>query len=175
MSPSWHSTTSNDSSGSARASALASRQSIAATGRHGGRAGGHHHRQAQHRLQDALGIAWQDHDLLFPRHDGRWWNPPAISIAFRRAVERSGVPRSRLHDVRHTHATLLLAAGVNAKVVSERLGHSSVSFTLDTYAHVIPGMQPDAAERFMGLVFGPVDPPLPLSTTPRRNSYERRS
>lgn len=83
------------------------------------------------------------------------WPPP------RRAVERSGVPRIRLHDLRHTHATLLLAAGLNAKVVSERLGHSSVSFTLDTYAHVIPGMQPDAAERFMGLVFGPVDPPLP--------------
>jgi integrase len=67
------------------------------------------------------------------------------------------VPAIRLHDVRHTHATLLLAAGVNPKVVSERLGHSSVAFALDTYAHVIPGMEPDAAERFMGLVFGQVE------------------
>lgn len=113
------------------------------------------HRDVQSRRQEVQGPAWQDHDLLFPRHDGRWWNPPAISIAFRRAVERSGVPRVRLHDLRHTHATLLLSAGVNPKVVSERLGHSSVSFTLDTYAHVLPGMQPDAAERFMGLAFGP--------------------
>ncbi len=61
----------------------------------------------------------------------------------------------RLQDVRHTHASLLLAAGINPKVVSERLGHSSVAFTLDTYAHVMPGMQPEAAERFMELVHGP--------------------
>ncbi len=62
------------------------------------------------------------------------------------------MPRIRLHDVRHTHATLLLAAGVNPKVVSERLGHSSVAFTLDTYAHVMPGMQPEAAEIFHRLI-----------------------
>jgi hypothetical protein len=66
-------------------------------------------------------------------------------------VKRAGVPRIRLHQLRHTHASLLLAAGVNPKVVSERLGHSS--FTLDTYAHVMPGMQPDAAELFIRLVF----------------------
>jgi integrase len=77
--------------------------------------------------------------------------------AFERAVKRAGVPPIRLHDVRHTHATLLLAAGVNPKVVSERLGESSVAFTLDTYAHVMPGMQPEAAEQFMGLVFGPLE------------------
>ncbi len=73
-----------------------------------------------------------------------------------RAVKVAGVPRIRLHDVRHTHATLLLASSVNPKVVSERLGHSSVAFTLDTYAHIMPGMQPEAAERFMELVFGAI-------------------
>jgi integrase len=78
-------------------------------------------------------------------------------LAFRRAVKRSGVRPIRLQDVRHTHASLLLAAGINPKVVSERLGHSSVAFTLDTYAHVMPGMQPEAAERFMELVRGPRD------------------
>lgn len=114
------------------------------------------HLESHERRRQALEPLSEDHDLLFPRPDGRWWNPPAVSLAFRRAVERSGVPRIRLHDLRHTHASLLLAAGVNPKVVAERLGHSSVSFTLDTYAHVLPGMQPDAAERFMGLVFGPV-------------------
>lgn len=113
------------------------------------------HRIAQRALQDAAGNAWQANDLVFPREDGSWWNPPAISLAFQRAVKAAGVPSIRLHDLRHTHATLLLASGVNPKVVSERLGHSSVAFTLDTYAHVMPGMQPEAAERFMELVFGP--------------------
>jgi integrase len=69
-------------------------------------------------------------------------------------VKAAGVPLIRLQDVRHTHASLLLKAGVNPKVVSERLGHSSVAFTLDTYAHVMPGMQPDAAEMFMKMVLG---------------------
>jgi integrase len=55
--------------------------------------------------------------------------------------------------IRHGHASLLLKAGINPKVVSERLGHSSVAVTLDTYAHVMPGMQPEAAERFSDLIF----------------------
>lgn len=115
------------------------------------------HREAQKEHRRSLGDAWQDHDLVFPQADGTWRNPPAISLAFRRAVKAAGVPPIRLHDLRHTHATLLLAAGVNPKVVSERLGHSSVAFTLDTYAHVMPGMQPEAAELFMTLVFGKAD------------------
>ena len=92
--------------------------------------------------------------LVFPRGDGTWWNPPAISLSFARAVKVASVPRIRLHDVRRSHASLLLAAGVNPKVVSERLGHSSVAFTLNTYAHVMPGMQPESAELFDRLVFG---------------------
>ncbi|MBA2729967.1 MAG: site-specific integrase [Euzebyaceae bacterium] len=112
------------------------------------------HRAAQAEAMEAAGPAWKDHDLVFPRGDGTWWNPPAISLSFMRAVKAAGVPRIRLHDVRHSHASLLLAAGVNPKVVSERLGHSSVGFTLDTYAHVLPGMQPESAELFDRLVFG---------------------
>ena len=65
----------------------------------------------------------------------------------------TGLRRIRFHDLRHTHATLLRQAGVNPKVVSERLGHSSVAFTLDTYAHVMPGTQPEAAQRFGDLVW----------------------
>ena len=60
----------------------------------------------------------------------------------------------RLHDLRHTHATLLLAAGVNPKLVSDRLGHSSVAFTLDTYAHAIPGQQAEAAAALARMVDG---------------------
>jgi hypothetical protein len=111
------------------------------------------HRELQAKEREIAGPAWKDHDLVFPRDDGTWYNPPAISLAFGRAVKRAGAPHIRLHDVRHTHATLLLAAGVNPKVVSERLGHSSVAFTLDTYAHVMPGMQPEAAELFDELIF----------------------
>jgi integrase len=69
-----------------------------------------------------------------------------------RAVERTKLPRIRLHDPRHTHATQLLAAGTNVKLVSERLGHSTVAFTLDTYAHVLPGQQADAAAAVAALV-----------------------
>jgi len=112
------------------------------------------HREAQSKHREAVGPAWKDHNLVFPRADGTWWNPPAISLAFHRAVKAAGVPSIRLHDVRHTHASLLLEAGVNPKVVSERLGHSSVAFTLDTYAHVMPGMEPKSAELFDRLVFG---------------------
>ena len=64
--------------------------------------------------------------------DGRPWHPNVISRAFERLVATSGLPRIRLHDLRHTHAGHLLADGVNVKVVSERLGHASVAFTLDT-------------------------------------------
>lgn len=60
-----------------------------------------------------------------------------------------------MHDARHSHATLLLASGVNPKVASERLGHHSVAFTLDVYSHVVPGMQAEAAEQISDLIHGP--------------------
>jgi integrase len=111
------------------------------------------HLEHQDEIRRQVGRGWNEHGLVFPRFDGTWWNPPAITLAFIRAVKKVGVPRIRLQDLRHTHATLLLAAGVNPKVVSERLGHSSVAFTLDTYAHVMPGMQPEAAQLFINHVF----------------------
>jgi integrase len=72
-------------------------------------------------------------------------------------VTRTQVPRIRFHDLRHTHATRLLNAGVLPEVVSERLGHATVALTMDIYAHVIPGMQVEAADRFRNLVFGDDD------------------
>ena len=75
-----------------------------------------------------------------------------IADAFKRKVRSSGLPKIRLHDLRHTHATLLLKAGVPIKVVSERLGHSTPAFTMATYQHVLPGMQREAAETFASLL-----------------------
>jgi integrase len=69
-------------------------------------------------------------------------------------VRGSGLPRIRLHDLRHTYATLALQADIHPKVVSERLGHATVSITLDTYSHAIPALQEDAAERVAKLLFG---------------------
>ncbi|HWB70591.1 MAG TPA: site-specific integrase [Egibacteraceae bacterium] len=112
------------------------------------------HRESQAELRRGAGVAWEDRGLVFTQPNGAWWHPDSVSSAFRRAVKAAGVPVIRLQDVRHTHASLLLKAGINSKVVSERLGHRSVAFTLDTYAHVMPGMQPDAAELFMKLVLG---------------------
>jgi integrase len=71
-------------------------------------------------------------------------------------VKAAGVPRIRLHDLRHTWATLALAAGVPPKVVSERLGHANIQVTMNTYSHVMPGMQADAAEKVAALIFGSV-------------------
>jgi integrase len=75
-----------------------------------------------------------------------------LSDAFKKLVARSGLPSIRFHDLRHTHATLLLKAGVPVKVVSERLGRSTPGFTMATYQHVIPGMQHEAALTFAQLL-----------------------
>jgi len=89
---------------------------------------------------------------MFTTADGRPLHPHVLSQTFTRLIARAGLPRIRLHDLRHTHATLLLKAGVPLKVVSERLGHSSPAFTMAVYQHVLPGMQRDAAELFVGLI-----------------------
>ena len=82
-----------------------------------------------------VGPAFVDHDLAFPRPDGTPTHPEAFSQTFDRAVTRLGLPGVSLHDLRHTHAILLLRAGVPVKVVSERLGHANPAFTLTVYQH----------------------------------------
>ncbi|MGD0998596.1 MAG: site-specific integrase [Thermoleophilia bacterium] len=80
-------------------------------------------------------------------------DPDRVSKCFNAAVRKAMLPRIRLHDPRHTRATLALQAGVHPKVVSERLGHATVSITLDIYSHVIPAMQEEAAALIAELVF----------------------
>ena len=95
-----------------------------------------------------------DNGFVFAKPDGRPIHPDLISQTFQRTVRDLDVTRIRLHDLRHTHATILLQAGVPVKVVSERLGHSSPAFTITTYQHVMPGMQAEAAATFSNAVFG---------------------
>jgi len=102
----------------------------------------------------ALGVRPRDDSLVFAKPDGTPIHPDSYSQHFDRLVAASSVPRIRPHDLRHTHATILLKAGVPAKVVSERLGHANVAFTMSVYQHILPGMQADAAHIFAKLVFG---------------------
>jgi integrase len=81
-------------------------------------------------------------------------HPDSFSQTFDRTVKRLGLPKIRLHDLRHTHATLGLAAGVDAKVMSDRLGHATSAFTQDIYMHAIPAKEEAAAEQIADLVFG---------------------
>lgn len=93
-------------------------------------------------------------DLIFCSGDGRPLHPCHVSKRFALLVAGSPVPAIRLHDLRHTHATVALRAGIHPKIVSERLGHATVSMTLDVYSHAIPHMQKEAADRMGRLVFG---------------------
>lgn len=107
-------------------------------------------RIAEERL--ALGAGWQDTGLVFVREDGAALRPELVSRRFDKHVTDSRLPRIRFHDLRHTSATIALSANVNPKVVSDRLGHSTISITMDTYSHVLPGLQADAAEAMARLV-----------------------
>jgi len=104
------------------------------------------HRKNQLERRVLLGEAWQDFDLVIERGDGGPFPPDSLSRDWYRLVRRIGLPGLRLHDLRHAFATRLLEASVHPKVVSEALGHSSVSFTMDTYQHLMPTMQ-DAATK----------------------------
>ncbi len=91
-------------------------------------------------------------ELAFTNRRGTLVHPHVLSQSFERVARDAGLPRIRFHDLRHTHATLLLKAGVPLKVVSERLGHSTPAFTMTVYQHVLPGMQRDAADLFARLM-----------------------
>jgi integrase len=103
----------------------------------------HAAQQAEERA--LIGAGYVDSGLVFTRPDGRPLHPDLISDWFQRLAREAGLPRIRLHDVRHSYASAALAAGIPAKVVSERLGHANIAITLDTYSHVLPGLDAEAA------------------------------
>jgi hypothetical protein len=103
----------------------------------------------------------RDDSLIFGDLNGSYLNPDRFSRRFTRSIvlARSelgtdAIPMIRIHDLRHTHASVLLAAGTPVKIVSERLGHATVTITLETYQHIMPGMQAEAASMFAALVGG---------------------
>jgi len=108
-------------------------------------------RQAAERL--LMGTGWTGHGLVFCRVDGGLLHPERFSRSFGDRVRQLGLPRVRLHDLRHGWATMALGAGVHPKVVQERLGHANIGITLDVYSHVTAGLHDDAAERVASLVF----------------------
>jgi len=106
------------------------------------------YRENQEAARATLGIPLKDDDLVFSHFDGTPLLPDTISHAWTKIVEHAGLKNFRLHDARHTHASLLLKQNVHPKIVQERLGHATISTTLDLYSHVAPGLQEAAARRF---------------------------
>jgi integrase len=110
----------------------------------------HAARQADER--SAAGEAWSEEGYVFVRVNGRPLQPFAVTKTFHRHVRAACLPKIRLHDLRHTYATLALATGINPRIVSGRLGHSTVALTLDVYAHVLPQQDREAAVVIAGLL-----------------------
>lgn len=112
------------------------------------------HRAVQLQERLLVGSGYVDQGLVFALPDGRPYHPERFSREFDRRVARHGLPRIRTHDLRHTWATLALQSGLDAKIVSERLGHASPVVTLTVYRHVTRPMASDAAERVAAIIFG---------------------
>jgi integrase len=111
-------------------------------------------RRCQNEERLAAGSSWQNYDLVFPSEVGTPLTHPNLTAVFKRVLKNARLRTSlRLYDLRHTHATLLLSEGVHPKVVSERLGHSTIVLTLDVYSHVLPTMQVEAAQRLDRLLY----------------------
>ena len=110
----------------------------------------HRARQLEHRL--TLGEAWQDHNLVTTSPLGTPVAPASARKTWHSLRRRLGLATVRLHDLRHTYASLLMAAGVSPRVVQERLGHSSVTMTLGTYSHTTPALHADATLRLEQLL-----------------------
>jgi integrase len=112
----------------------------------------HRKRQNEERLR--LGGLWEDRSLVFPAQVGTPMNAKNLTVrSFKPLLERAGLPHSvRIHDLRHTCATLLLGRGVHPKIVQELLGHATIAITLDTYSHVLPNMQGEAVSAMEGVL-----------------------
>jgi len=98
------------------------------------------------------GVPWDDTQAVFTSDDGVPYHPKRVSRLFAEGAKKAGLPVIRLHDLRHTYATLALVSGIHPKVVSERLGHANIGITLDCYSHCLPTLSEEAASRVAALV-----------------------
>ncbi|MDO9333180.1 MAG: tyrosine-type recombinase/integrase [Dehalococcoidales bacterium] len=113
------------------------------------------HREVQDNVRQSIGLPpVSDSDLIFCQYDGKPLLPNSVTHVWIKTVRRCGLDGIRLHDARHSHASLMLKNGTNPKVIQERLGHASFSTTMNLYAHLSPGMQKEAANRFDDMVVG---------------------
>lgn len=110
------------------------------------------HRKQQAADREEWGPAWVDTGLVFTQEDGSWLHPGKVTDLFERLVAASDLPPIRLHDLRHGAATLMLAAGIDVKIVSDTLGHSDTRITRDIYQSVLPHVGKSAAEATAKLV-----------------------
>lgn len=105
------------------------------------------HKEEQALQKLMLGPSYQDTGLVCTEADGRMIVPDHVTRVFPAMLKQAGLPHVRFHDLRHTHATLMLQLGIHPKIVSDRLGHSTINLTMDTYSHVMPQMQEEAARK----------------------------
>ncbi len=105
------------------------------------------HKAKQNQMRLMFGALYQDNGLVCPNPNGAPMDPRLLYGHFTKCAKHVGLPAIRFHDLRHTHATIMLQLGEHPKVVSERLGHSNIMITLNTYSHVLPTMQEDAARK----------------------------
>jgi integrase len=105
------------------------------------------HRDRQVQEREEAGDTWVETGLVFTRTNGKPLDATGVSKAIHRHLARAGLAQRRLHDLRHSCATLLLVQGVSPRVVMEILGHSQISLTMNTYTHVVPELRRQAAER----------------------------
>jgi len=109
-------------------------------------------KQAEQRLR--IGSIWENNDLVFCSETGTPHSIPNLTYRyFRPILKKAGLPQIRLYDLRHSQANLLLLADENPKIVTERLGHSTVVLTLDTYSHVLPTMQQQTTSKLTKLLY----------------------
>jgi len=110
------------------------------------------HRRRQDVERAAWENAWVEHGLVFARENGDLLRPDVVTHTFGKLVKAADVPQIRLHDLRHTHASLAAAAGVDIKIVSDRLGHSTTHITSNLYTHVVPAVARSAADAIAAAV-----------------------
>ena len=105
------------------------------------------HREQQGQMRLRAGEKWHEQGLVFCNRHGKFLFPEVVLKQFHTLLARAGLPEMRFHDLRHTMATMLLEADVHPKKVQERLGHSTIAITMDTYSHVLPSMHQDVARK----------------------------